>query len=203
MPSEAINEYYDVTKDREVRAGLMKAVELVTSRFTDVTAIDCGCGAGRDIEYLNEQGFTVHGFDLEAESIERCRSRFADHPNVHLTQSSFTDFEYPEAQLITADASLFFCPANDFPVVWQKISTALSSGGVFIGGFLGERDTMASDQYDPDKFWPDVMTVNEASLRSNFSLFSVLNFVEHELDGKTAQGEDHHWHIFEVMLEKQ
>ncbi len=61
---------------------------------------------------------------------------------------------------------------------------------------------MASDEYDPDVFWPDVMTVTEASLRAKLDGFEILHWQEHELDGQTAQGDDHHWHIFEVSIRK-
>ena len=206
MGSEKINKYYDATAESAVRGSLIRAAELVTTTFasqdTRLTAIDCGCGAGRDIGYLHQQGFEVHGFDIEAESIRRCEQRFAGEPHVHLYQAGFADFDYPPSHLILANASLFFCAVNDFPAVWSKIQQALMPGGIFTGAFLGERDTMASPDYDADAYWRDVMTVTEASLRQEFSGFELLEWQEHELDGETEQGEAHHWHIFEVTLRR-
>lgn len=49
MPSQEIKEYYDATKHREVRSDLTFAVNIVGE---PKIAIDCGCGAGADIEYL-------------------------------------------------------------------------------------------------------------------------------------------------------
>lgn len=202
MASDEIRDYYDVTANRKPREQLIKAVSLLSELNSDVVAIDCGCGAGSTIAYLREQDLTVHGFDLEAESIERCQSRFVDDARVHLTQAAFRDFVYPNANLIVADASLFFCPRIDFPFVWEKISDALVPGGVFFGGFLGPNDTMASDQYDKEVFWPDVCTFVASELHASFNGFEIVDWIEHEIDGKTAQGEDHHWHIFAVVAIK-
>ena len=199
MATDEVLEYYTVTENRQPREPLVKAVSLLPSSSGNDVAIDCGCGAGSTIAYLRDQGLTVHGFDLEAESIERCQRRFSNDPSVHLTQASFSDFNYPAANLIVADASLFFCPRSDFPNVWDKISNALQPGGVFFGGFLGPNDTMATDLYDRDAFWPDVCTFTEPELRPFFKDFEIAEWVEHEIDGKTAQGEDHHWHIFAVI----
>jgi len=203
MASEQIDEYYNATEHREPRDVLVRAATRVLDRFEQGVAIDCGCGAGSDIRYLRSRGFEVFGFDLEAESIRRCETEFGNDTNVHLFQSSFTDFDYPAANLLVADASLFFCPTAEFPEVWGKISRSLVPGGIFVGGFLGPRDTMASEQYDSAAFWPDVMTVTEHSLKSILTEFEIVHWVEHELDGKTAQGEDHHWHIFAITIQKR
>lgn len=203
MSSKEIDDYYQATENRELRRSLITAVEKVKARFNDVVAVDCGCGAGRDIAFLSDQGFTVYGFDLESEAIRRCQQRFATSEQVYLKQASFSDFSFPRAELISADASLFYCPENDFTMVWQKICGALAPGGVFVGSFLGERDTTASAEYEPEKYWPDVMAVNEAELRQYLTQFNVLQWTEHELDGKTPEGKDHHWHIFELILEKR
>lgn len=203
LASEEVNDYYDVTENRVPREQLVKAVSRLPAINGDGVAIDCGCGAGSIIAYLRENDLTVHGFDLEAESIERCQRRFAGDARVHLTQATFRDFDYPKADLIVADASLFFCPRDDFPLVWEKITHALQPGGIFFGGFLGPNDTMATDQYDKEVFWPEVRTFVEPELRPIFNDFEIIDWIEHEIDGKTAQGQDHHWHIFSVIAIKR
>ncbi len=200
MVTNEIAEYYDVTTDREVRADLRFAADLVTQ---EKIAIDCGCGAGRDIAFLRDKGFIVHGFDLEAESIRRCRERFGEDPGVFLSQASFNSFIYPSAALIVADASLFFCPEGDFEDVWCKITESLVPGGIFAGSFLGPEDTMAGPEYNREAFWPDVLTFTEDSLRPRFYGFEILRWTEHNFLGETAQGAPHHWHIYSVVAKKR
>jgi len=199
MASEEVREYYDATAESDARLGLTQAIELVG---TPKVAIDCGCGAGSNIAYLLAKGFTVHAFDIESEAISRCGERFKNEQNLYLSEDGFNTFSYPHANLVLADASLFFCPEDEFDEVWSKITNALTPGGVFAGSFLGPRDSMAGPDYDKDAFWPNVLVFTETLLRPRFKELEIVNWIEHEADGATAQGAPHHWHIFSVVAKK-
>ncbi|MFT5012749.1 MAG: SAM-dependent methyltransferase [Planctomycetaceae bacterium] len=200
MPSRETQDYYDATANRDVRVDLTEAIELVTKKNI---AIDCGCGAGRDIEHLRQQGFEVYGFDLESEAVDRCNRRFARDEKVHVTEASFSSFEYCPANLIVADASLFYCPPEEFVEVWHKIVSALLPGGVFVGSFLGFRDSMVVGPVQGEVDWPIVSSFDERSLRSNFDQLNIVKWTEHEMDGKKVNGDDNHWHIYAVIAEKK
>lgn len=200
MSTKEIKDYYDSTENREARLDLLHAIHLIDG---ERIAIDCGCGAGSDIALLREKDFTVHAFDVEQESIERCAKRFKGDAKVKLYHDSFSTFEYPEASLAVADASLFFCPPSDFPNVWQSISKCLApSKGIFCGSFLGPNDTMAGPNFDKDAFWPEVTIFTEENLRNIFVGFEIDKWTEHEVSGETAQGVPHHWHIFSVVAKR-
>ncbi|MCO1335853.1 class I SAM-dependent methyltransferase [Microbulbifer sp. OS29] len=183
----------------EVRADLNYAVSLLGG---DGIAVDCGCGAGSDIAFLRKNDFTVYGFDIEEESILRCRKRFKNDKKVLLSLNSFSSFVFPYASLILADASLFFCPQSEFKVVWSRIGESLASNGVFCGSFLGPNDTMAGPKYDRQAFWPNVMVFTEDQLRKIFTNFDVVKWTEHKISGESAKGVPHHWHIFSVVAKK-
>ena len=200
MPSKEIQKYFDATADRETRNDLWMAVNLVES---DRVAIDCGCGAGSDIAFLRSQDFLVHAFDIEEESVSRCRERFRDDREVLLSKASFTTYEYPRASLIVADASLFFCPKDEFCRVWQKITNSLLPNGVFSGSFLGLEDTMAGPNYNKEAYWPDVLVTSEEKIMRWLKGFKVESFIEHRSSGKTPDGELHQWHIFSVVAKKE
>jgi len=89
MTSKEILDYFDVTADRDVRSDLHQAIKLVDE---PKIAIDCGCGAGRDIAYLLANGFIIHAFDIESDSILRCKKRFEGKNNVFLSHASFNSF---------------------------------------------------------------------------------------------------------------
>ena len=148
MATVEISEYYNATEDSNVRSDLEQAIDLVSA---PKIAIDCGCGAGSDIAYLLANGFVVHAFDIESESISRCSDRFKEETKLFLSQDSFNTFSYPPASLILADASLFFCPPGEFNEVWCKMTTALMPGSIFVGSFLGPRDTMAGPEYQRER----------------------------------------------------
>ncbi len=199
MISPEIKQYYDATADRAIRDDLKFAVSLVVDPGV---ATDCGCGAGADIAFLLTNHFTVHAFDVEPESIARCRERFGDNSRVTLYQDSFSSFAFPKAALVNADASLFFCPAAEFDAVWRRLVDSLLPGGVFSGSFLGPKDTMAGPDYDRDAFWPDVLTLDEDQVRARFKELEILKWTEHDQSGHTPQGVPHHWHIFSVVARK-
>ena len=199
MSSQEINEYYTATKFREIRSDLAFAVKLVSDPRI---AIDCGCGAGADIEYLLKKGFKVYGFDIEEESISRCKKRFKNNSNVFLTKSDFSSYNYPKASLVVADASLFFCQKTEFNFVWSKTNECLYPNGIFCGSFLGPEDTMAGVTYDKNNFWPDVSVFDEKEVQDIFKGYEIYRFTEHKTSGKTPQGIPHDWHIFSVVAKK-
>ena len=101
-----------------------------------------------------------------------------------------------------ADASLFFCPPDQFGGVWHNIEQCLVSGGIFSGSFLGTDDSMAQAGYNKDEIWPDVLPFNESQVKRHFTKFKIMRFTEHKESGKTPLGSEHHWHIFSVVAKK-
>jgi len=199
MPSEAIRKYFDETENRQIRDDLVYAIENVGE---PKVAVDCGCGAGADINYLVSNGFFVYGFDVEEESISRCKTRFRNFENVNLTRSSFSSYNFPKASLVIADASLFFCPKSEFPGVWENIYKCLYSNGIFCGSFLGPEDTMASPNYNPNDYWPEVAVFEEEEVKKIFANYEIIRFNVHRSSGTTPQGNPHDWHIYSVIAKK-
>ena len=128
MSIEDIKQYYRSTEHSEIREDLTYAVSLTGAARV---AIDCGCGAGSDIAFLRQNGFTVHAFDIEEESIRRCRKRYSSDPGVHLSVADFSGFEYPNASLVVADASLFFVRGKN-----SILSGVVSKNRCVLRGFL-------------------------------------------------------------------
>ncbi|RHW74639.1 methyltransferase domain-containing protein [Colwellia sp. RSH04] len=199
MSTIEISNYYDSTENSATREDLIFALDEVKG---SKTAIDCGCGAGSDIAYLRSKDFTVYAFDIEKESISRCSERFKDDDNVLLSTDSFSTFNYPDASLVVADASLFFCFEKDFESVWEKITNSLIKDGIFCGSFLGPKDTMAGPDYDKEAFWSDTLVMNEAKIREKLKSYEILKWSEHDLSGETSDGKPHHWHIFSLVARK-
>ena len=199
MTTDRIKAYYDSTEYREARSDLLLAIELVNE---PKIAVDCGCGAGSDIEQLVRLGFKVYGYDVESESISRCRERFKNNCDVVLSQDSFNTFRYPRASLVLADASLFFCSKDEFDFVWLKIYESLYTGGIFCGSFVGPDDSMACSNSVEDSIWPSNLVFHENEVKSLFTNYEICRFTEHKLSGKTFEDEPHDWHIFSVVAKK-
>jgi SAM-dependent methyltransferase len=199
MTRPQIKTYYDATEQSETREDLKVAVNLIGD---SKVAIDCGCGSGSDIAFLLANEFRVYAFDIEEDSIARCKNRFKGNENIFLNLDSFDTFIYPKASLVVADASLFFCPPNKFDEVWTKIYECLDSGDVFSGSFLGPKDSMAKDDYDKENIWPEVSVFTESQVRKHLSKYEIIRFTEHINSGTTSQGNEHDWHIYSVVAKK-
>jgi SAM-dependent methyltransferase len=139
-------DYYDENEDREPRELLFEAL----SGFGPGShhAVDLGCGSGIDTLAILERGWRVFATDAEAEGIRRLRSRVPAELTSALrtTVARMEEVELPEADLIWAGFSLFFCPQRRWSEVWPKVRDAVRPGGRFGGQILGERDTWAPDQ---------------------------------------------------------
>jgi len=199
MPSKEITGYFRATRNKKTRDDLALAVTLVGS---SKIAIDCGCGAGSDIEFLRSEGFRVYAFDIEQEAIECCQERFSEDDEVILSLASFTDFQYPSASLVLADSSLFFCPDNVFTDVWGKITSSIEPDGVFVGSFLGSQDTMAGPEFDRSVYWPDVLVASEQQVRAWMEGFNIVSLNVHRSEGYATDGKPHRWHIISVVAQK-
>jgi tellurite methyltransferase len=74
--------------------------------------VDLGCGSGIDTLGILERGWRVFATDADAEGIRRLRSRVPAEltPALRTTVARMEQVELPEADLIWAGFSLFFCP---------------------------------------------------------------------------------------------
>ncbi len=199
MTTDDKTKYYQSTQHREMRPELKFALSQVHS---GKTAIDCGCGAGANIKHLRAAGFTVYAFDNDDCSIQLCRQQYNNDSEVHLSLESFGSYQYPCSSLILADASLFFCPLDEIDLFAKKMSISLESNGIFCGGFLGARDTMANGNGKTSNYWGKVLVLNESRIRDLLSNFNILKWTELETEGLTPTGETHHWHMHNIVAKR-
>ena len=193
--------YYSVVKGRPPRETLLRALEVMDSlpsKLMPEYAVDLGCGEGRDTVALLRRGWRVLGVDGEAEAIAHLRSR----KDVDLTLldtrvTKFEDLLLPEASidLINASFCLPFCTPRAFPRVWATIVAALRSGGIFCGHLFGERDSWAGSSGTHHQ--------TRSEVDGLLAPFALEWFDEEDHPGKTALGEDKHWHIFNIVARKR
>lgn len=171
------------------------AVELNESGLNAAT--DCGCGTGADIEFLLENGYQVHGFDKQHESIAICQQRFNNNDEVQLATATFEGYAYKKAGVLLALSSLYFADSGVFSKTWSAMTSSIAKGGVFAGTFLG---------YDDDwvKAIPErVCPVSDADLSTMFEGFEVIKMEELKEQGNTLVGNQKFWHKYAVLAIKR
>ncbi|MBW4594575.1 MAG: class I SAM-dependent methyltransferase [Brasilonema angustatum HA4187-MV1] len=198
--------YYNAVVGRPPRDTLVEALarfdsESLNQHQTPVLhsrfAVDLGCGEGRDTVELLRRGWRVLAIDGEAEAIARLLER----PDINrqLLETRvvlFQDVVLPESvDLVNASFSLPFCPPKSFPSLWKKIISSLRSGGRFCGQLFGNRDS-----------WAIYTSMNHHTTQQVEMLlqpFEIEMLQEEDHPGKTAIGEEKHWHIFHIVARKK
>ncbi|MCX8951658.1 class I SAM-dependent methyltransferase [Vibrio parahaemolyticus] len=193
--TEIWRQYYEKALARPHSKRTEFAVRLNESNLN--VAIDCGCGTGSDIQYLEHQGYQVHGFDINPDSVVICRDRFGSNSLVDISESSFELFDYPKAGLVIANSSLFFAEPSLFESTWYSIKSSIAVGGVFAGDFMGKKDSWAANYRSP------TTPLLESQVRALFSGFEIVRFFERDEKAKTSLGKMKHWHTYSVVAVKR
>jgi tellurite methyltransferase len=194
--------YYNAVGDRPPRDTLLSALARFDSENTTTEsrfAIDLGCGEGRDTVELLRRGWRVLAIDGEIEAINRLLNRPSTNRNREFLEICVTRFEnliLPDAvDLINASFSLPFCSPEFFPSLWDKIVISLNSGGYFCGQLFGNRDSWA--------IYTSMNHHTRAQVEALLEPFEVEMLQEEDHPGKTALGEEKHWHIFHIIARKK
>ncbi|MDR3608841.1 MAG: class I SAM-dependent methyltransferase [Oligoflexia bacterium] len=99
------------------------------------SALDLGCGAGRDAVYLAQVGYDVTGIDLAPEAIEIASQRARERGvKVAWTIGDVLDLPYKDQafHLVTDRACFHHIPDDDRPNYVREVSRVLKPGGFLI-----------------------------------------------------------------------
>ena len=188
-------DYYEVTAERPSWTTTKTAAEAFGEHPAEGPrfAVDLGCGAGRDTRELLRRGWRVLATDMTPEGPEALRrlTPAKDRDRLETEVSRLQDFEIPFCDLVNANLILPFQPARDYEATWQRIVAAIPVGGRFAGMLFGDRD-QAADEEGMTCPSPDV-------IRGYLDGFDIEYWAEKEEDGQTALGDDHHFHLIEVV----
>lgn len=196
--------YYEKTGNRPPRPTLLKALDAFAGEGMPAggRAVDLGCGSGRDTIEILRRGWPVLAVDAAPEAIEQLLAR-PDLPDgcepggceIETLVSRYEDMALPACNLVNAGFSLPLCPAAAFPAVWQKIVTALSSGGRFSGQLYGDRDSWVDR--------PGMTCHSRDQVTALLEPFDIEFLEEEEDDSDTPRGARKHWHIFHIVARKR
>jgi tellurite methyltransferase len=196
--SEYWARYYAVTGERPAWQTVRRAIELFAAEGSagPLSAVDLGCGAGRDARELLRAGWSVLAIDREAAAIAAMEA--ATEPQLRAALegrvADLTDVDVPACHLVNASLSLPFLPPDTFWGTWQRILAALPVGGRFAAMLFGDRDGSASD--------PSMTCLPPAEIRARLGSFEIEHWLDSEEDTTTALGEPHHFHLVELVARR-
>ena len=170
--------------------------------LTGGLAIDLGCGAGQAAEFFGEHGYRVVAIDLDQRAIDLTHARCAG----LRVQADLLDIRHAEIEkcnLVHCGFVLFFLSNEEIVDTMANIRAAIQPGGLFIGQFLGPNDTWVTPTGNPQSPIQSALTPHtRAEIEQLLTGFEFLHQEEVERDGKTAWGEQKHWHVTHVIARK-
>ena len=109
------------------------------------TAIDLGCGAGRDTKFLVQNNIIVTAIDrvdvtkfLYKDLTEEEKAR------LNFVQAKFSEIDLPKTDLIISYEALPFCDREALVKLLDKINDSLNENGYFLCNFFGKNDSWFS-----------------------------------------------------------
>lgn len=191
-------EYYRRTEARPPRPVIERAFQLFDRPGT---ALDLGCGGGRETLPLLAAGWRVTAIDAEPAAVDRVTERAEEAglaAGLTTQCARFEDLALPPADLIISSFALPLCPPGRFGQLWRNIEQSLLTGamgpGVFAGHLFGDRDEWASD---PDRLRRLTFHTRHETLM-RMTAFHMHYFVEEEDLATTPRGTQKQWHIFHI-----
>lgn len=185
--------YYESTHNLKPSALLTEALKFI--RPDSHTALDLGCGAGRDTKLLLQEGYDVTAIDSNP-LVEPYLQSLGKYGNVSYIQTKIQSFSFKRYDLINARYSLPFIPPKDCHRVMKSIGSSLSANGIFVGQLFGLND-------DWNKSNHQMTFLSKSEAKDYFNTLEILKFEETDKDGKLADGTNKHWHVYDIIARQK
>ncbi|BCY05437.1 trans-aconitate 2-methyltransferase [Actinoplanes sp. L3-i22] len=176
--------------DRPVRETCRRAMDLA-GRGAGRTAVDLGCGAGRETRALLDDGWRVVAYDSDPTMLVAADR---GHPALTAHLLGFEQItELPPADLIYAGYALPFQEPASFDRVWTLIRAALRPGGRVAVDVFGVHDAWSATP------WMTFLTA--AGARALADGLTIEHWHEQDEIGPAFSGPKH-WHVFELIARR-
>lgn len=186
--------YYKETMRRKPSAIIKKFfANGYNEKLQGNTALDLGCGAGNDTEFLISKGFKVTAVDCEENVRDILKSRNINSSDLNIVIDDFSKTELPKVDLVVANFSLFFINDNLQEFMRRILKDNINSEGFFVGNFLGKEDDWSKKR----------TTVNKEELLEYFKDYDIMYFSEEKYyrDGAISD-RNKFWHIYTVIARR-
>lgn len=177
--------YIDKTKESNPRDFVVKSMKFFNQENFKGKAVDIGCGAGNDINFMLENGWEVLGIDSEPHSKYVCEERFGNNSNFSFLLTDFKSIEIPHCDWVNASFSLPFCPKEALKPLINQILNKLSKNGRFSGNFFGDRHS-----------WTQLSLYSKEEVFEILSVFDIEFFTEIDEPRVSTFGEPTDFHAF-------
>lgn len=187
------DEYYTKINNSKPSNLLKRFSEMNAKRKT---AIDLGCGSGKDTIFLLKNGYKVYAIDKEEIIKKYIDDKINQDEKMRLKYiiKDFEKIDFPKVDLINANLSISFCHPNKIDNLLKNIKASINIDGFFVGNFLGILDDWHTNK--------NMTFFAEQQIKEIFKNFKIIYFNEINEDKKAVNGNLKHWHIYELIAYK-
>lgn len=130
-----MEKYYDNTENKPANKNVRYFINKINP--TPGTAVELGCGAGRDTVYLIQNGWKVLAIDKN-DVKERIIKKLTEEElkRFIFLKQEFENVKLNETDLLVSNFSLSFCDKDKFSELWDKIQKSIRLNRIFCRQFL-------------------------------------------------------------------
>lgn len=193
LKTESFKDYYKATLNNQPSVLIKRFfINKYNEKISGNSALDLGCGTGKDTEFLVSKGFKVTAVDNQEEVKEIFKNKNINKENINLIIDDFSKIDFPKSDLIFANMSLFFVKDN-FELFIKNLLEKVNKKGYMVANFLGNEDEWKGRK----------TTITKEELLSYFRDFEMNYFSEEKFYKETAQGKNKFWHIYTVIAQRK
>lgn len=197
--------YLDGTLGSPPREQLLIALKL-GSFAPNSSALDVGCGPGKEVVELLRAGFDVTAIDPYPSMIELTKSRVREEcPELlgRLTlacarlEDRCSELAPGAFAIVHAGFVLPFVQEADFPAAVASLLTSVAPGGLFVGQFFGPDDEFVRESPSGS------MTCHDAeAVRRLLARFEIVLHQEVNRSGSIGKGRAKWWHVHHIVARR-
>lgn len=184
--------YNENTKYNPPRELYSEAVELVST--DSPLALDIAAGALNETKDMLNKGFRVTATDSNS-GITDLGNLINDN-NLSTVVVNMEGFDYgiEKFDFIIAMFALPFMKPKLFARTFNKIIPSLKKEGIFAFHLFGKNDDWSGKS--------EMTFHDQNSAKRLIEGLKIVKFKEIEIDGKIANGDNKHWHVFQIIVIK-
>ena len=191
---EKIKEFYKKTMKKNPSLALRRFfLNNYNENFKGNTALDLGCGAGNDTEFLISKGFKVTAIDNNEQVKSILETRNLNSEDLNIIIDDFSKIDLPKADLVNSHFSMHYVKENFDGFMKNLLQNVINPKGVFIGNFLGKEDDWKESN----------TTVEKEKLLEYFKDFNIFYFSEEKYYQDATSKKNKFWHVYTVIAQKK